>query len=84
MKKQVSILCVLGAFVGSLHAAPATFDSFCFKCHDATQSDGDLDLEALTARKADPAQWPVLRSGVRQVSQRKRLWRLCAKCVFQS
>ncbi len=44
MKKQALILCVLVASVCLLHAAPAAFESFCFKCHDATQTDGELDF----------------------------------------
>ena len=65
----VSILCVLGASVVQSQAAPSVFESFCFKCHDATQTDGELDLEALTARKADPAQWRVLEEIIARVEQ---------------
>ena len=36
-------------------AAPAGFEQFCFKCHDATQSEADLDLEAFVSKKPDAA-----------------------------
>lgn len=36
-------------------AAPVGFEQFCFKCHDATQSEGDLDLEAFVSKKPDSA-----------------------------
>jgi hypothetical protein len=36
-------------------AAPAGFEQFCFKCHDATQAEGDLDLEAFVSKKPDAA-----------------------------
>lgn len=35
------------------HAAasvPEAFQTYCFKCHDATQTDGELDLEDLTSK----------------------------------
>jgi hypothetical protein len=72
MKRQfmlVSILGVLRASVVQSQAAPAAFESYCFKCHDATQTDGELDLEALTARKADPAYWRVLEEIIARVEQ---------------
>jgi hypothetical protein len=50
-------------------AAHSAFESFCIKCHDATQTDGELDLEALTARKAGPAQWRVLEEIIARVEQ---------------
>lgn len=54
----VFFLCVLGASVVQLHAAPAAFESFSFKCHDATQTEGELDLEAFIAQK------PAAASGI--------------------
>jgi hypothetical protein len=56
---RVSILFMLGASVVYSQTAPNAFESFCIKCHDATQTDGELDLEAVTSGKADPAQWRV-------------------------
>jgi len=42
--------------VGSLGAAPpAAFEQFCFQCHDATQAEGDLDLEAFVLDPPDAA-----------------------------
>lgn len=69
MKKQVLALCVLGASVVQSQAAPAAFESFCFKCHDATQTEGELDLEALMARKADVAQWQVWEEIIARIEQ---------------
>lgn len=41
-------------FAGDLcAAAPMSFEQYCFKCHDATQTEGDLDLEAFVTKKAD-------------------------------
>lgn len=35
-------------------AAPtAAFEAFCYKCHDATQAEGDLDLEELVVKNID-------------------------------
>ncbi len=52
MKALQLILFLLIA--GSLMAAPrAAFEQHCFKCHDATQAEGDLDLEAVTSKKSD-------------------------------
>lgn len=69
MKNKVLILCVLGASVVQSQAAPAAFESFCFKCHDATQTEGELDLEALMARKADAAQWQVWEEIIARIEQ---------------
>ncbi|WP_395750593.1 DUF1588 domain-containing protein [Prosthecobacter sp.] len=54
MKPVVFSACVgwLAALTPLIHAAPppAAFESFCFKCHDATQTEGDLDLEAFVSQ----------------------------------
>ena len=36
-------------------AAPVGFEQFCFKCHDATQTEGDLDLETFVSKTPDAA-----------------------------
>jgi hypothetical protein len=69
MTKKVLILCALGASVVHSVAAPAAFESFCFQCHDATQTEGELDLEALTARKADLGQWRVWEEIIARIEQ---------------
>jgi len=59
MKALQLILYLLIA--GSLMAAPrAAFEQHCFKCHDATQTEGDLDLEALTSKKSDATSVRIL------------------------
>jgi hypothetical protein len=69
MKNKVLILCVLVSCVIHSQAAPAAFESFCFKCHDTTQTEGELDLEALTARKADLGQWRVWEEIIARIEQ---------------
>ncbi|MEZ5431871.1 MAG: hypothetical protein R3F31_11995 [Verrucomicrobiales bacterium] len=52
MKRLQPVLCL--CFAGSVLAAPPpALEQHCFKCHDATQTEGDLDLEGFLAKKAD-------------------------------
>jgi hypothetical protein len=49
-------VCLIAAWcIGTpICAAPAAaFEAYCFKCHDATQTEGDLDLEELVAKNID-------------------------------
>lgn len=49
MKALQPVLCLFTA--GSLLAVPpAAFEQHCFKCHDATQTEGELDLEAFVEK----------------------------------
>ena len=54
MKCLVSFTCFLLVAGGLYAEIPATFEAFCFKCHDATQAEGDLDLEDFLAKKLEP------------------------------
>lgn len=47
------LLCILGIPFLSAHASPVAFESFCFKCHDAVQAEGDLDLEDFVFQTLD-------------------------------
>lgn len=48
-------LCALGLSAMNLVAAPTTFEQHCFKCHDATRTEGDLDLESFISKRSDVA-----------------------------
>lgn len=65
----VFFLCVLRASVVQLHAAPAAFESFCFKCHDATQTEGELDLEAFIAQKPAAAHVATLEDIILRIEE---------------
>lgn len=60
---------VLGAPVVQLHSAPTAFESFCFKCHDATQTEGDLDLEAFVAQKPAAAHVATLEDIILRIEE---------------
>ncbi len=53
----------------SLQASPALFEQHCFKCHDATQTEGDLDLEAFISKTRDLPSVPTLDDIIMLVSE---------------
>ncbi|MFO1436935.1 MAG: DUF1588 domain-containing protein [Verrucomicrobiaceae bacterium] len=65
----VFFLCVLGASVVQTQAAPAAFESFCFKCHDATQTEAELDLEAFIAQKPAVAHVAILEDIILRIEE---------------
>lgn len=65
----VFFLCVLGASVVQLDAAPTAFESLCFKCHDATQTEGELDLEAFIAQKPAAAHVATLEDIILRIEE---------------
>jgi hypothetical protein len=65
----VFFLCVLGASVAQIQAAPTAFESFCFKYHDATQTEGELDLEALVAQKPAAAHVATLEDIILRIEE---------------
>lgn len=68
MKALQLILCLLTA--GSLVAVPpAVFEQHCFKCHDATQTEGDLDLEAFVGKTTNMASVQTLDDIITRVSE---------------
>ena len=54
---------------GLLAVPPTAFEQHCFKCHDATQTEGDLDLEAFIAKTTNMASVQTLDEIVERVSQ---------------
>ena len=52
MKIGMTLLLLAGSLVA---APPPAFEQYCFKCHDATQAEGDLDLEGFVTKTSDIA-----------------------------
>lgn len=64
----VCLVCLF--FAGDLcAAAPVSFEQHCFKCHDATQAEGDLDLEGFLAKKSDIASVATLEEIVLRIAE---------------
>jgi len=52
--KAVSrVISIFLLMIAGAYSAPVGFEQYCFKCHDATQTEGDLDLEAFVIKNAD-------------------------------
>ena len=71
MRLFLPALIVVSALLAdsSLQAFPALFEQHCFKCHDATQTEGDLDLEAFVAKTSNLASVPTLDDIITRVSE---------------
>ncbi len=50
-------------------AAPQSFEAFCFKCHDATQAEGDLDLEGFVAKSLDAGHAALLEDIILRIEE---------------
>jgi len=60
----VFLLMIAGAY-----SAPVTFEQYCFKCHDATQAEGDLDLEDFVSKQSDIASVAMLEEIIVRISE---------------
>lgn len=68
MKRLQPVLCL--CFAGSVLAAPPpALEQHCFKCHDATQTEGDLDLEGFLAKKADLGSVATLKDIILRIAE---------------
>ncbi|MCP5541028.1 MAG: DUF1588 domain-containing protein [Akkermansiaceae bacterium] len=48
---------------------PASFENYCFKCHDATQTEGDLDLEDFVFQKIGPEHFRSLEDIILRIEE---------------
>ncbi len=55
--------------IAGAYSAPVGFKQYCLKCHDATQTEGDLDLEAFVVKKADVGSVPTLEDIIVRITE---------------
>lgn len=65
---RIHLLLLFGASF-SAAAVPPAFEQHCFKCHDATQAEGDLDLEHFVSAKADVASVATLEDIILRIQE---------------
>lgn len=66
MSRVISIFLLM---IAGAHSAPVGFEQYCFKCHDSTQTEGDLDLEAFVTKKADVGSVPTLEDIIVRITE---------------
>ena len=55
--------------IAGANAAPVAFEQYCFKCHDATQAEGDLDLEDFISKQSDIASVATLEEIIVRIAE---------------
>ena len=66
MKSLVPVLLLM---ITGADAAPVAFEQYCFKCHDATQAEGDLDLEDFISKQSDIASVATLEEIIVRIAE---------------
>lgn len=66
MKLLVTVFLLM---IAGAYSAPVTFEQYCFKCHDAAQAEGDLDLEDFVSKQSDIASVATLEEIIVRIAE---------------